>query len=177
MKRFLKVFISIIGIALLAFVLGPTEKFGKVDGTPLELDIPLEAIDQYVNDHEKQISNIKDDNHARILWQDSLNKTPIAVVYLHGYSASHGEGHPIIQNFAKRYNCNTYLSRLELHGLEDVDAYKSLTPHKWIESAKEAIAIGKSIGEKVIILSTSTGSTLGAYLSAYDPDIIAHIMI
>ena len=177
MKRFLKYFLGLIIILTAVAMLGPTEKFDKVDSTPIDLGVTIDEIEDYVSNKENQISNIKEDNHARILWQDSLAKTPYAIVYLHGYSASHGEGYPIIQNFSKRYNCNAYLSRLELHGLNDADAYKELTPYNWIESAKEAIAIGKTIGEKVIIMSTSTGSTLGTYLSAFDPDIVGHIMM
>ena len=46
-----------------------------------------------------------------------------------------------------------------------------------IESAKEAIALGQLLGDKVILMSCSTGSTLSAYLAAENPDIVeAQIM-
>ncbi len=38
------------------------------------------------------------------------------------------------------------------------------------ESAKEALAIGKSLGEKVIVISTSTGGTLALTLAAEFPE-------
>ena len=101
MKNFLKYFFGFIIILVVIFFAGPSEKFEKINNIPVTLDIDLEDIEAYVADKESKIDNIKKDNHARILWQDSLRQTSYAVVYLHGYSASHGEGYPIIQNFSK----------------------------------------------------------------------------
>jgi esterase/lipase len=99
------------------------------------------------------------------------------VVYLHGFSSSQEEGAPIHKDFARRYGCNLFLSRLEDHGRADTNSFINLTPHNYIESAKEAIAIGNLIGEKTIVISCSTGSTLAAFLSAKNPDKIwANIM-
>ena len=99
------------------------------------------------------------------------------MVYLHGFSASHGEAYPLVQNFAERFQCNAFLSRLAHHGLQDVDAFAHLTPESLVESAKEAIAIGRVIGKKVILMSTSTGSTLSVYLAGNDPDVHSLIMM
>ncbi len=41
-----------------------------------------------------------------------------------------------------------------------------------IASAKEAIAIGRMLGDKVILMSCSTGSTLSIYLAAHHPELI-----
>jgi len=65
---------------------------------------------------------------------------------------------------------------LKDHGLKSNDAFKNLTPKALIESAKEAIAIGKVIGEKVIVMSCSTGGTFSAILAPYDQKIAGLIM-
>jgi esterase/lipase len=44
------------------------------------------------------------------------------------------------------------------------------TPDRSWESAKEALAIGEKIGDKVILMSTSTGGTLALKLAAEYPD-------
>ncbi len=163
----------VVGLATLYFF-GPSVSYDAVDNEAMTLDIPLTNIQQYVDNKESKIEHIKADNQSQFVWVDSLSKTPFSVVYLHGYSASHGECQPILNNFAKTFGCNTYLPRLYLHGLSDIDAFAELDPKKWVESAKEAIAIAKIIGEKVIIISTSTGCTLSAYLD--DEDVVAHIM-
>ncbi|MEO6132169.1 MAG: alpha/beta hydrolase, partial [Saprospiraceae bacterium] len=46
------------------------------------------------------------------------------------------------------------------------------------QSALDAIEVGKAIGEKVIVLSCSTGSTFDLYLAARYPDlVVGHIMM
>jgi esterase/lipase len=102
-------------------------------------------------------------------------KTEYAVVYLHGLSASRMEGNPVHYEFAKRYGCNMYLPRLHGHGIDIPDALGDLTPENYLQSAKEAIAIGKTLGEKLIVMCCSTGGTLAFYLAAHDPEIEAVI--
>ena len=123
---------------------------------------------------------LKPDNQARIIWvNDSLKqKTDYAIVYLHGFSASQGEGDPLHRNIAKKFGCNLYLSRLAEHGIDTTDQLINLTPDKYWESAKQALAIGKQLGRKLILLCTSTGGTLGLQLAAaYPDDIYALILL
>ena len=115
--------------------------------------------------------NIKPNNEARIIWIDSSRqKTPYSVVYLHGFSASQTEGDPTHRRFAKAFGCNLFLSRLADHGVDTTEALLQFTPDRVWESAKEALAVGKKIGDKVILLSTSTGGTLALMLAAEYPD-------
>ncbi|MCB0644885.1 MAG: alpha/beta hydrolase, partial [Phaeodactylibacter sp.] len=109
-------------------------------------------------------------NEARIIWADSIRKTPYSVVYLHGFSASQMEGDPLHRDFAKRYGANLYLARLAEHGLKDPEAFHHLSPQELLDSAKEALAIGQLLGEKVIIMATSSGCTLATYLAAEQPE-------
>ena len=176
MKRFFKIVGGILLLAVLIYLLGPKASFASVNNDPYHKTFNLDQVENYIQTKESKISNIKPDNQSQFVWQDSLNKTDYSVVYLHGFSASHGEAFPILDNFSKRYKCNMYKPRLYLHGLNDVDAFVNITPEKWLKSAKEAISIGKAIGHKLIVISTSTGSTLAAYLAANDPDIHALIM-
>jgi hypothetical protein len=60
--------------------------------------VPAEsaALVNYVSQQEAA-HKIKPDNEARVIWaNDSLkNKTEYALVYLHGFTASQGEGDPV----------------------------------------------------------------------------------
>lgn len=161
---------------LLSFLLGPKVRYEAVDNKPITLSIPLTEVDNYVAVQEALTSDIKPDNQSRIIWADGIKKTEYAVVYLHGFEASWAESDPIIGNFAQRYGCNTYLARISEQGRIHKDALADETPKGMIESAKQAIAIAKLLGEKLIVLSCSTGSTYSAYLAANDPDIYAQIM-
>jgi len=139
--------------------------------------VSLDSLDTYVSAIESQWTDIKPDNEARIVWHQGLRKkTPYSIVYLHGFEASWAESTPIHLNMAEQYGCNLYLSRISEQGRLDPDALLDETPEGMINSAKEAIAIGKLIGEKLIVMSCSTGATLSSYLAANDPDIFAQIM-
>ena len=177
MNRIFQYFSALIIILVTIYIIGPVEKFTKVNNDPLDLNLQFVEVDNYIRTKEFNTEGIKKFNEAQILWTDSTSRTEFAFVYLHGFTASHKEGYPIIQHLAYRYQCNTFLSRLAGHGLENIDAHQSLTPEKYIHSAKEAVAIGKIIGKKVILVSTSTGSTLSIYLAAEDPAIAGLIML
>jgi esterase/lipase len=134
------------------------------------------SIDEYISKSEANFK-IKPDNEAKIVWADSANEiTEYAIVYLHGFSASQMEGNPVHRNIAKKFNCNLYLSRLAEHGLSGSDAMLHLTAENLWESAKDAYAIGKKIGKKVILMSTSTGGTLALQLAANYPEIAGVIL-
>jgi len=168
-------------VLLITFIsillLSPQLKYPPYNGKLHKLEIPLEKLDSYIASKESQFSKLKPNNEARIEWADSIRKTPYSLVYLHGFSASQMEGDPIHREFAQRYGCNMYLSRLAGHGMNDQESFKDLTPKALVESAKEAIAIGQLLGDKVILMSTSTGCTLSIYLGAKNSDAIAaHIM-
>jgi pimeloyl-ACP methyl ester carboxylesterase len=122
---------------------------------------------------EANLSKVKPGNDAIIVWSDTLHqKTDYALVYLHGFSASRGEGDPIHLDFARRYKMNAYLARLDGHGLAEKDALLAMTPASLLNSAKEAIKIGHALGDKVIVMSCSTGGTLALYLAAYNRELI-----
>jgi glycerophosphoryl diester phosphodiesterase/esterase/lipase len=135
-------------------------------------------IEETIKSSEKKIENLKQNNEAKIIWAKNFasKKSPIAFVYLHGFGASHREGEPIMSMLSKQYNANVYMSRLKEHGLDREDNFKNLTPENYIASAKEALEIGKILGEKIILVSTSTGGTLSLKLASEDPSIAGLIM-
>ncbi|PHN05438.1 alpha/beta hydrolase [Flavilitoribacter nigricans] len=172
----MKKFFMIIGLVLLAlmilFALGPSP-----DKPSLRIDLPevsndLGALETSIRDAERQVTGLKPDNESRIFWRDSIpQKTPYSIVYLHGFTASWAEGEPIHREFARRYGCNLYIPRLYAHGLSDKDAMLTFDSDSLLASAAAALAVGKQIGEKVILMSTSTGGTLSLMLAAKFPEI------
>lgn len=165
----------VIGISI-TYMLGPTPPEPKLDPSPTSIDIPLDSLDGWLAHKESGFKTMKPNNEARIEWYgDSVSVTEYAVVYLHGFTASGEEGNPVHRAFAKRYGCNMYLPRLFGHGLDTSEPFIDLTPENYLQSAKEAIAVGKKIGKKLILVCTSTGGTLGIYLAAHDPQIEALI--
>lgn len=166
-------------ILILAFLLGPRLDYDEIDPKITKLDLDISELDGYIATKESNVKFLKEDNHSRIVWANNEQvKTEYAIVYLHGFSASPMESKPIHLDFAKRFNCNMYLPRLAGHGLDNDESFADLQPADLIESAKEAVAIGNIIGDKVIIMSCSTGSTLAVPIAAENQDLVdAQIML
>lgn len=136
------------------------------------------ALDSFVAKHEARFK-LKPDNEARILWANDSAKTvtEYSVVYLHGFSACQEEGDPVHYDFAQKFGCNLFLSRLDAHGLDTTEPLVSFTAAGAWQTAKEAYAIGKKLGKKVILMSTSTGGTLALKLAAEYPEIAGLILL
>ncbi len=171
LKRIIKILVVFILIVVISYLLGP-----KVSKPTLDRTLPIitENLIQLENTIvEKEASfPVKTGNESKIIWYDSIpSKTPYSIVYLHGWSASREEGAPLHTEIANYFGFNAYLPRLSGHGLNEKEPMKNITADAIINSAKEAIAIAKKIGKKVIIMGTSTGGTLALHLAGGDPDI------
>ena len=152
------------------YFLGPEPDKPKWEKTMPVVPQEPAALEKYVAQKES-LHKLKPDNEARIVWADSTKKkTPYSVIYLHGFSASQKEGDPVHWKFAKEFGCNLFLSRLADHGIDTTEQLLYFTPDRLWESTKEALAIGKVIGDKVIIMSTSTGGSVALVLAVMYPD-------
>lgn len=167
-------FLVIIG---LIYILGPKPSFEEVDFDQFEQSISIENVETYIDNNNAEVEELKPGNEAMIVWADSSQtKTEYALVYLHGFSASHEEGNPVHREFAKRTGMNLYLSLLADHGRSSEDSFKDLTASDFYASAEEALEIGKALGQKVVVMSCSTGGTLSAMLATEHPEIHSFIM-
>lgn len=140
--------------------------------------VEISKLDSYIAANEAKIIGIRPNNAAKIMWADGYQnkKTAIAFVYLHGFGASHREGEPVLKMLSSKYKANIFLSRLEEHGINRENSFEFLTPENYIASAKQALEIGKILGKKVILISTSTGGTLSLKLASEDPSISGLIL-
>lgn len=164
-------------VLLGALLLGPRASFEPVGETHLASPAPLETVEAFVAEREAEVANLKPDNQGRIVWADSVRKTPYSVVYLHGFSASPMEGDPMIFEIAQHYGANLYAPRLPQHGIGGDSIFADLTPKMLIDAGAEALAIGRELGERIILVSCSTGSTLGNYVASQHPGLVAaHVM-
>ena len=116
---------------------------------------------------------------AKILWANDSTKQPteFVLLYLHGFSASWKEGSPVNVDFARRFGCNAFLSRLASHGLVTDNPLIDMTPERLYESAKEALVVAGQLGNRVIIMGCSTGCTLALKLAADFPGKVSGLIL
>ena len=173
--RFLKISGVILFILTVIYFLGPHPSPAIIENTLP--NIPEQVnLDSFIQVGEKQ-HKLKANNEAKIIWADSTHQpTEYAIVYLHGFSASQMEGAPVHENIAKAFHCNLFLARQAEHGIDTTEDLLNLTAENYWASAKFAYAVGKKLGKKVIIMSTSTGGTLSLQLAATYPEIAGLVM-
>ena len=175
--RWLKRILIVVVILFIIYLLGPSPAKPLYNATLP--DVPNTAsLDKYVAANEA-MHKLRPDNEARIVWADdsAKQKTAFAIVYLHGFSASQEEGDPVHRNIAKTFGTNLYLARLAEHGIDTTEQLMNLTADKYWESAKQALAIGKQLGDKVILMGTSTGATQALQLAAAYPSDVAGLVL
>jgi pimeloyl-ACP methyl ester carboxylesterase len=168
----------IFGILILLSV---TYFYGPVMPEPkLTRMLPVVAgnVGEYVS-HLEAAEKVRPGNEAKIIWANDSTRaqTEFVLLYLHGFSASRMEGYPVNEDFPKRYGCNAYLSRLASHGLITDNPLIDMTPDRLYESAKQALVIAGQLGQKVIIMGTSTGGTLALKLAADFPDMVYGLIL
>lgn len=164
-------FLVVAGIA--AFLLGPRPAFDttvEFDETTLPDDL-----DAYIAASEARFDDLRPGNERRIVWAypASRARTPIALVYIHGFSASSGELRPLPDLVAKNLGANIYYARLKGHGRSG-DAMLDGSVHGWVNDFAEAVAIGRRLGERVIIIATSTGASLTTW-AATRPELMRNV--
>lgn len=162
--------ILILLILLITFFVGPVPEKPVYETDWTQVPAALSELEQYIAVREDSLP-VRKDNQARILWHDSLQQiTDYSFVYLHGFSGSYRDGYPVNVNVADTFGANIYLARWADHGLKPPAGLEHFTPETAWQSAKEALAIGRRIGRKVIVMSTSTGGTLAFKLASVYPD-------
>ncbi|MEL7833466.1 alpha/beta hydrolase [Fodinibius sp. Rm-B-1B1-1] len=133
---------------------------------PSHIPSDLAKLDNFIANQESQY-NLKKGTNAQIIWQNSTRRvTDKAIVYLHGFRASHPEGHPVHKTIAREFGYNLFLSRTKEHGINSDYPLLHLTEKKMLESAKFALEVGRRLGNKVILMGTSTGASLALYLAS-----------
>jgi alpha-beta hydrolase superfamily lysophospholipase len=63
-----------------------------------------------------------------------------------------------------------FFTRLAAHGRVDGEAFATVSPQQWIDDAREALAIGRRLGNHVVVIGTSTGAVLAIELAVESHD-------
>ena len=140
--------------------------FGPLE--PAEMDVGFDAnvlgenLNSYLMVQEKKFNDITIGVQKRVIWADKVGKkTPLSIIYIHGFSATSEEIRPVPDQIASALKANLYYTRLTGHGRSPM-AMAEPNVADWMSDMAEAIAIGRKIGQRIIVISTSTGSTLSA---------------
>ena len=175
MKKIAKGLVIVVAGLIMLFFAGPR---AKIDVQLKTISLP-EDLDRYLARSEARFPDIVPGAEKIIVWANATKtKTPLSIVYLHGFSATRQETAPMCDLLAARLGANLYYARLSGHGRTGA-AMAEATVNDWLNDATEAFEIGKRLGDRVIVIGTSTGGTLATWL-AEQPDkkaALAYVLI
>ena len=163
MKR--RLVIGGVVVALAGGILaGPRAEF---DPTPRPVVLPAAAeLDAHLAAAEAALGDVTPGAEKRIVWAGAPGeRTERVVLYLHGFSATHRDTAPLPARVAEALGANLYLARLRGHGRGGPPLGEA-TAADWLHDAREAAAIGRRLGDRLIWMGHSTGSTLAAWMVA-----------
>lgn len=159
------VVVSVLAVLVLALVLGPRNAYGPDEPAPRAAPpADLQQLDAWLVQQEAVFSDIRPGVAKGIVWHQGVGqRTPWAVVYVHGFTASRMEVAPLPEQVAQALGANVFYTRLAGNGRTS-QAMGEATVQDWLADTVEAVRIGRQLGDKVLLMGTSTGGTLGTWL-------------
>jgi len=170
MRRFGPI-LALVAAAMAGVVLlGPRPSTDTTTVTPRVPDDPA-RLSAWLAQREASTPNLRPAAAAGVVWArpGAPARTALSVVYLHGFSATRAETAPLMDSVAAALGANLYYARLTGHG-RDGAAMAEATVASWAQDARDALAVGRAIGERVVLVGTSTGATLALWAAAEAPE-------
>jgi len=157
--------------------LGPRASMGVFHGVP-DLGPDVEG---YLRTAEAALSDIRPGDGKRVVWADSVSKKPteLALVYVHGFTADPHEVEPLMTELGAALGANVFFTRLAGHGRTSA-AMGEATLDAWLADMGEAVAVGRALGRRTVLVGTSTGATLATWAALHEdlaPDFAALILL
>jgi esterase/lipase len=148
---------------LVLVLLGPRV---KVDDAVHPVDVP-DDVDAWIAASEADVPGIRPGDSKGVVWFDSAGvRTPLSLVYLHGFSADRHELDPVPERLAQALGANLFFTRFTGHG-RDAAAMGDVGPSDWFQDVSEAVDVGTRLGDRVIVMGTSTGGTLATWAAGH----------
>jgi alpha-beta hydrolase superfamily lysophospholipase len=156
--------LALAGVAL--WVFGPREAVpARAAFEPARLGADLDA---YFAAAEARVPGVTPGTEKRVIWAgDAGDVTPLALLYVHGFSSTSEEIRPVPDRVAAALGANLVYTRLTGHG-RDGAAMAEATAADWMADVAEGLAAARAAGDRVAVIATSTGATL-ATLALADP--------
>lgn len=173
-----RIFVRVLGLLLvgLAVVAAGVWVLAPREPVALRADFDLrkfgEGVQVYFESIESRFDDITPGAEKRVVWAEGgyERQLPLSVVYIHGFTATSEEIRPVPDRIAAALGANLVFTRLTGHGRPGA-AMAEATADGWMADVAEALAAGRAVGDRVVVIATSTGGTLAA-MAARDPEMM-----
>ncbi|EAQ97471.2 alpha/beta hydrolase [Congregibacter litoralis] len=167
-----RLLLTVLAMAAVGIAVGGwATKPAPLSPAPPQLVIPA-AIDDYLREKESAehaLVGVTEGAEKRVVWAgEPGQRSDYVLVYFHGFSATRQEIAPVPELVAQALGANLFETRLAGHGRER-EQLSGISAEDWMNDGAEALAVAKALGEKIVLMGTSTGATL-ALAMARHPD-------
>lgn len=165
--------LGFVALFALVMVFGPREPLQPEKS--FDRSVLKDGVDTYFTLQEGRFDDIRPGLEKRVVWR-GLKEVPteLAIVYVHGFSASLQELRPVPDMIAERLDANLVFTRLRGHA-RDGEALGRVRASDWREDLNEALEVGRTVGRDVVIVATSTGASLAVAAAADNSDAMAAV--
>jgi len=156
---------AVLGFLLLGFLLGPRIRLdSRVTWGSVPAVRNLKDLDDWLTTSEARVPSLRAGTEARIEWTNPQQpgRTPIAFLYIHGFSASWQETAPVTSRLGQRFGANVLQMRVAGHGGSPGDML--VDANEWLQSVADAWEVAAQLGERIVIVATSNGAPLALWL-------------
>jgi pimeloyl-ACP methyl ester carboxylesterase len=143
---------------------------------PRPLDLPQD-LDRYLESAEAAVPGVIQGDRKEILWAGPRGRrTPLSIVYLHGWQGSRREYASVFDPLAEELGANIYYARLRGF-CTTTEEITRVTLDDWIHDAREAMEIGRRIGDRVVLAGSSMGGDLALWIATHESDGLAGLVL
>ena len=158
--------VSMVILLGLFFLLPGTKLNARSLPSSVPPDLSLSSLKNWLEADEAKVANViaGAEAHIRFACRQQPEKTAYAFLHIHGFSACRQETAPVAEKLADNFNGNLVEVRLAGHGLSENPMQASA--EEWLQTVVNGYDIASQLGHKIIIIGTSTGATLAAWVAA-----------
>jgi pimeloyl-ACP methyl ester carboxylesterase len=136
-----------------------------------------EDLDAYLASRESAVTGIIEGDRKEIIWARGRGeKTPLSIVYIHGWQGSPRDYEAVLNPVAQDLGANIFYTRLSGFCVT-TEEILTVTLDHWLDDVREAMEIGARIGERVVVAGTSMGGDLALWLAAQKPPNLAGLVL
>lgn len=134
-----------------------------------------DGVQTHFNRVEARFPDITPGVEKRVMWRPGFveRRTPVSLLYVHGFSATSEEIRPVPDQVAEALGANLVFTRLQGHGRGGASLAQADVAG-WMADLAEGLAAARAVGDRVVVMATSTGATLTA-AALLDPDLSAGV--
>lgn len=167
--------LSVSGAFILFFLFGPG--YFLIYSPSVNRQVEIHNPEQWLTQKISTLTDIKPGNAPRVIWaRESGSQTSTALLYLHGFSASPQEVEPLITELSSALKSNSYSPLMPGHGRIN-DKMEKLSADQMFQEALEAYHVARRMGDKVVVIGTSTGAALALWLASQNLAIEGLILV